>query len=55
MSTSLGNVFKFLISKGLPQGSATDYMVMSISYRRIAIDLGFFVSLMLILNILKGK
>lgn len=52
---TLGNVFKFLVAKGLPQGTATDYMITSISIRRIILDLGFFISILLILNILKGK
>lgn len=52
---TLGNVFKFLVAKGLPQGTATDYMITSISIRRIILDLGFFISILLILNILKGN
>lgn len=51
---TLGNVFKFFVSRALPQGTAADYFEMSINLRRIFIDLGYFISLLLILNILKG-
>jgi hypothetical protein len=51
---TLGNMFRFLVLKGLPSGSLADYLEMSIDIPRVAIDLGYFVSILLILNILKG-
>lgn len=52
---TLGDVFKFYALFGIPQSSVADYNEMSLDYDRIVIDLSFFVSMMLILNILKGK
>lgn len=51
---TLGNTFKFFVGKGLPQGTVNDYFEASINVQRIVIDLGYFVSILLILNILKG-
>lgn len=42
------------MSHGLPQGTVSDYFNASINVQRIVIDLGYFVSILLILNILKG-
>lgn len=52
---TLGNVFKFFVARGLPQGTVADYFNLSIDINRIIIDLGYFVSILLILNILKGN
>ncbi|KAJ1400838.1 hypothetical protein B484DRAFT_241022 [Ochromonadaceae sp. CCMP2298] len=51
---SLANNVKFLIHKGLPQGTAEDFMEGTISTFRIFYDLLFFVCILLVLNILKG-
>jgi hypothetical protein len=52
---SLANNVKFLIHKGLPQGTAEDFMEGTISTFRIFYDLLFFVCILLVLNILKGE
>lgn len=51
---SLENAFKFLMRSGLPYGSAEDFLEATIEYRMI-FDVTFFLSVQIMLNIIKGN